>query len=386
MSERITADELLKLITKDDIISLMEDLGNDDYIIDENEDLKFKTICHGGHSHKLYYYHEPNKTNYDDTIGRRFHCYTNCGSMSVYDFLMQVYDWEFIQAFNFLLKFKGLYNQVTHKDTGWDNKGSKCKDWDFLDKYKKLTQIKERIKEPPPILPIFNKTDMNRFDKIYPESWLNDFITEEAMWRFDIRFYTRQWKAVIPHYDMNGELIGIRGRSFLKMDLDDGKKYMPIYYGNLSYKHPLQFNLYGLYQNKEIIKKVRKAILFESEKSVMQCESFYPNNNFSLSLCGTNMSNYQRDTLLSLGVDEVFIALDKQFKTELLTEEDNKEYNQYVTKVKKIADKLVNYVNVYIIYCDDGRLDYKEAPSDKGRGLLEELMKEKHKYHTVLDK
>lgn len=385
MSERITSDELLKLITKDDIISLMEDLGNGDYIIDENGDLKFKTICHDGHSHKLYYYHEPSRNDYSNSTGRRFHCYSNCGSMSIYDFLMQIYDWEFGQAFNFLLKFKGLHNQVIHKEKGWDNNGAKCKDWDFLNKYKKLSEIKERMKEPLPILPTFDKSDMNRFDKVYPESWLNDYITEEAMWKFDIRFYIKQWKAVLPHYSADGDLIGIRGRSFLKSDIQDGKKYMPIYYGNMSYKHPLQFNLYGLYQNKETIKRVKKVILFESEKSVMQCESYYPDNNFSLSLCGTNMSNYQRDVLLSLGINEVFIALDKQYTVELSNEAEEKEYEQYIRKVKKIADKLVNYVNVYIIYCDDDRLDYKDSPSDKGKEILEELMKEKHKYHTVLD-
>lgn len=386
MSERIASDELLKLITKEDVISLMENLGNDDYIVDENGDLKFKTICHGGHSHKLYYYHEPRQDDSSESTGRRFHCYSNCGNMSIFDFLMQVYDWDFNQAFTFLLKFKGLHNQITHKESGWNKSETKCKDWDFLDKYKKLSQIKEKAKEPLPILPIFNKSDMNRFDKIYPESWLSDHITEQAMWKFDIRFYIRQWKAVMPHYDINGNLIGIRGRSFLKSDLDDGKKYMPIYYGQTSYKHPLQFNIYGIYQNKQTIKKVKKVILFESEKSVMQCESYYPDNNFSLALCGSSFSNYQRDMILSLGVDEVFIALDKQYKNELLTDEDNEEYNQYVKKVKKIADKLVNFVNVYIIYCDDDRLDYKDSPSDKGKIILEQLMKGKHKYHTILDK
>jgi len=38
------------------------------------------------------------------------------------------------------------------------------------------------------------------------------------------------------------------------------------------------------------------------------------------------------------------------------------------------------YINVYIIYCDDDRLGYKDAPSDCGKETLESLMREKIKY------
>jgi len=41
---------------------------------------------------------------------------------------------------------------------------------------------------------------------------------------------------------------------------------------------------------------------------------------------------------------------------------------------------LVNYVSVYIVYCDDDKISYKDSPSDKGKETLENLMKEKHKY------
>lgn len=360
----LDSKESLNLITEEDVISLLADLGSD-YITDENGDLKFTTICHGGSSRKLYYYKE----------SKHFHCYTGCGQLSIYDLLMQIYGWDFNQAFRFLVNFKGLSDYNSKKEKGFNKNKQVCSDWKFLNKYKTMR------KEIPVIsLPVYNKADLNRFDNIYPESWLYDHIDEKAMWRFGIKFYTLQWKVVIPHYNINGDLIGIRGRSFLKQDVDNGKKYMPIYYGNQNYKHPLQFNLYGLHENLEAIKRKKKLILFESEKAVLQCESYYPDNNFAVALCGSSMSNYIWSLIMSLEIDELFIAIDKQYKTELETDKDKKEYEEYLRKVKKIADRFVHYMNVYIVYCDDERISYKDSPSDKGKEMLEELMKEKHKY------
>jgi len=112
----------------------------------------------------------------------------------------------------------------------------------------------------------------------------------------------------------------------------------------------------------------------------MQCDSFFPDNNFTVSLCGMNMSNYQRDLILSLGINEVFIALDKQYQNDIASDAEQREYDKYVRRVKKIADRFVNYVDVYIIYDDEGVLGYKDSPSDKGKEVLIELMKKKHKY------
>ena len=73
--------ELLPLITEDVIIDIMSDNGSPVYGEGETGEgqryLIFQTICHGGHSHKLYYYVET----------KTFHCYTNCGTMSVFDFV-----------------------------------------------------------------------------------------------------------------------------------------------------------------------------------------------------------------------------------------------------------------------------------------------------------
>ena len=46
-----------------------------------------------------------------------------------------------------------------------------------------------------------------------------------------------QNKILIPHYNLNGQLIGIRGRAFNKEELEQGRKYSPVQIGNTLYTH-----------------------------------------------------------------------------------------------------------------------------------------------------
>lgn len=371
-------DKILDSITKEDVVDIMTSF-NVPYEISENGDLIFASHCHGSEKKKLYYY----ETDADGNSSKHFMCYSACGGLSIFDVLMRINDWGYSKAFSYLASYKGI-SAVEKKEKVFGAQKKVIKDWDFINKYKRLD--KSREKKGLRQLPEINPSIMNFFENVYPSSWIEDGITLEAMKKFNIRFYMSGWKAVIPHFDLWGRLIGIRGRAFLEKDIDAGKKYMPIYLEGESYRHPLDLNLYGLFENKEIIKRLKKVIVFEGEKSVLQCESFYPNNNFSVALCGTNLSNYKRDLLIhELEVEEVIIALDKQYKTELIAQEDIDEYDRYIKKVQKIADKFVNYASVNIVYCDDDRLNYKDAPSDKGKNVLEQLMREKERYYKTYE-
>ena len=363
------ANKIIDALTKDDIIDIMESFDVEHEVM-ANGDLRFQSHCHGSDSKKLYYYE---KDQYGEE-SKHFLCYSNCGGMSIFSTIMKIKDWTFGQTLHFLANYKGI-SVISKRERGFGLNKKVIDDWDFIKRYKKKNKI-----SPKP-LDEFNKNILNVFSDVYPSSWIDECITIEAMKKFDIKFHLPSWKAVIPHYDMDGRLIGIRGRAFLEQDVLSGKKYMPMYIEGVSYRHPLQYNLYGAYQNLKTIKRLKKVIIFEGEKSVMMCESFYPDNNFALAICGSNLSDYQRDLIVQdLGVEEVIIAIDKQYKTELSTEDDRSEYERYIKKVQKIADKFVNFINVYIVYCDDDRLDYKDSPSDKGKEILEQLMKEKERY------
>jgi len=357
-------EKLIDKLTVDHVLQIL-----DEYRIEHKEDnnskyIKCKTVCHGGNSFKLYYLKKE----------KFFYCFTDCGGMSIFTLLQKINDWTFSQAFSYVGRIVGI-STTYEKPKTFGKRKKKVEDWDFINKYKNNKQRKDDSFhydfEP------YNENVLKVFDKVYPSSWIEEYITPYAMDKFGIRFHTSEFSAIIPHYNIKGELIGIRSRHFLQHHILAQRKYMPTILECEMYAHPLQFNLYGAFQNKETIKKKKKVLLVESEKGVLQCCSYYGNNNFTLAICGSSLSNYQRDMLIfDLDVDEVIIGLDKQYKNT-----DGEEHEKYIKKVKKIADKLVNYVNVSIIYCTDDRLSYKDSPTDKGKEVLESLMNEKYRYY-----
>ena len=152
---------------------------------------------------------------------------------------------------------------------------------------------------------------------------------------------------------------------------------MPLYLQNTGYKHQVGFNLYGLKENQDTIKRLKKVALFEAEKSILQVESYYPNNNFSLGLCGSNVTYEQRDLILSLGVEEVIFCFDREYE-----EVESEEYYKYMEKIEKIIKKFTPYVNVYVVWDIDGVLGMKQSPSDNGKETLEYLLKNKQYVET----
>lgn len=364
-------DELMELVTTEDVIGILKDLGSANPIKDRNNGnaLHFSTVCHGGDSHKLYYYKD----------SKFFVCYTSCGSMSLFDLIMSVNNMTFAEAFSYICKYKNITN-FDKKKKGLQKHETQNNDLSFL-KLHLYKKDKQLVK-----LPSYNNYILNMFDNYMPLSWHEEGIKDEIAELFQIKFYINQFKCIIPHFDINGNLVGIRGRAFFKDEVENGKKYMPLTIQKLTYRYPMQYNLYGIFQNQYNIRKIKKAILFESEKSVMLYGSYFnQENNISLALCGMSFSLYQRDLLLSLGVEEVTICFDKQYQIELIDDKNIdknskiwKEYENYIKRLIKISEMLIPYCNVAIVVSWDETLSYKDAPIDKSKKIFEELYRNRY--------
>ena len=86
METYINKEAILQALTKEDIIHICTDLGSQGYKTGSNGELIFQTICHGGDSWKLYYYHEAR----DEYPAKIFHCYTKCSeSFGVYELVIR---------------------------------------------------------------------------------------------------------------------------------------------------------------------------------------------------------------------------------------------------------------------------------------------------------
>lgn len=362
---KIDKDKLKNSLTVDEIKLILNDLGSDQPKEDKEGNPIFTTICHGGDSYKLYYY-EGSKS---------FHCYTHCSdTFDIYELAMRVKGFSFSQAIQYVARLSGKTFGFNKKENIIEDK---IDDWEWINRLKK--KKKNNI-----TLPEYNENVLDVFLPYPHESWLNEGISAETMRVFEIGYYIREDKITIVHRDINSRFIGLRGRGLKQEDIDNGKKYMPLTVGNQMYNHLTSMNLYGLYKTKATVKKVKKIMLFEGEKSVLKCQDYYGDFNFTCAVCSSNVTNFQRDLILSLGVEEVFIAFDKfRAKKEDETDEQYQEkLIEYQEKLIKFAKKFTPYCRVYILYDTGNLLDYKDSPVDKGKDVLEELMRNKIEIKT----
>lgn len=247
-------------------------------------------------------------------------------------------------------------------------------DWDILNRYADY-DIEPRALAERELSP----TLMEYFTKAYPQAWLNDGITIEAMDRYGIRMDIASQKAIIPHRDDEGNLVGIRGRAFDPREIAERGKYAPVTIGTTTYKHPLGDYLYGLYEAKYAIEKLGKVCVVESEKACMQAYSMFRDDNFTVATCGSSgLSSVQIDLLLKYGVREIILGYDKEFETG-----DIDKMHAYEQKLLRITQPLAPLFDVNVIFDYTGLLGYKDSPMDKGKDVLLRLMKTKRPVHSI---
>ena len=139
------------------------------------------------------------------------------------------------------------------------------------------------------------------------------------------------------------------------------------------YNHPLGMNLYNLNNSKDNIKKLGKAIVFESEKSCLKYQSYFGvENDISVACCGSNISDYQIQLLIDAGAKEIIIAFDRQFKNV-----GDDEYKHLTSNLKKIHKKYNTIVTITFIFDKFKITGYKSSPIDEGMDKFLKLFKER---------
>lgn len=309
------------------------------------------TICHGGHKHKLVYYRD----------SKTFYCYTNCGSMSIFDLVSNALEIDFISSLRYICKKYNIRDD-NHFEDGFS--------FDMVENPGILLNKKLKKIEFPEFQ-ILDDEILEDFYPLYHKTWINDNISIESMKKYDIKYSIVDNQIIIPHRNEYGELIGVRARNLNKQQVDDGKKYMPIYYKGKVLKHLTGANLYGLDKNKAAINKLGACILFESEKSVQQLDTMFPNASIGLCVSGSNLTVYQLELLKKLNIEEVVIGVDKEFE-----EYGSEKEIFYADRVKSVfRDKLAPFFKVSVLWDKDNLLEMKDSPTDKGKEVFKELLK-----------
>lgn len=350
-------------LTDDDIYSLLEEWGG---LPERRGDvIVSRTICHnepGEGSHKLYYY--PNT--------KLFQCYTNCGSFDIFELTQKVFRYQRSQDID--LNDAVRYISIKFSVIGEDNEytGIDQEDWKIFSDYGRADDIE--LKDYHADLQIYDNTILTRFNHdVIIQPWIDEGISQEVLDYAGICYYPGGDQIVIPHFDVNGNLVGIRGRTVVAAEAEMYGKYRPLLINRQFYSHPLGFNLYGLNWAKENIKILKKAIIFESEKSVLHyMTDFGIDNNISVACCGSNMSLYQLQLLKDLGVNEVVIAFDRQWE-----KPGTDEQKLWDKKLIALYYKLKADVNVSFIYDTKMLTEYKASPIDESKEIFLKLFKDR---------
>lgn len=352
-------------LTKEHVIKIVTELGSKNHRDGSKGELIFNSICHGSDSQKLYYYHEGK----EDSYGKLFHCYSGCGdSFSIFELVIRVNRLKgktitFYQALAYVAGIVGISGSKTE----FHGMEQNVEDWSWIDKFKKKTRKSSSVQ-----LKEYNEHILEIFFPYPHEMFLQDYISRETMSQFEISFFGRDNAIIIPHRDIDGRLVGIRERYVSEEDVKNIGKYVPVIIEGQFIKHSLGSNLYGIYQNQDKIRRCKKVLLLESEKGVMQCHSYFGDDDFSLSVCGNNITSTQIRLLEELGVEEIIIGFDKMYK-----DSESYQANIYRNKLfKKIAPLLLKY-KVSLLWDKGDLLEYKQSPTDYGKDVLLEMLQNK---------
>ena len=355
----VSIQDIIDSITLDDVRVFLESLGVDQIAVYEEKGyLVCPTICHNpldeAESMKLYWY-QNNKI---------FRCYTECNeAMSIfalYEKFMRInyHKISFEEAVDYVKKCLKHITVSTKK---------KYKPDINLEQYKFDTTV--------PILTEYPKAMLTYFLPYHHPLWLREGIKPEVMDKFSIGLWNAQNKITIPHFDINGRLVGIRARTLDPEEAEEFGKYRPVQIGNTMYSHPLHFNLYGIYEHQEAIRRRRSAIVVEGEKSVLLDDGYYGALANTTACCGSSLNKFQVSLLTNiLGANEITIAFDKEY-----TDWRSDEAREYQEKIRNMCKKYAGQAVFYYIWDMDGLLGYKDSPFDKGKEVFEELYKHRIK-------
>ena len=165
----------------------------------------------------------------------------------------------------------------------------------------------------------------------------------------------------------------MRGRTLIQDEAEIYGKYRPMRICKNLYNHPLGMNLYNFNNSKDNIKLMKKAIIFEGEKSCLLYKSYFGlENDISVACCGSSVSTYQIQLLMDAGAEEIIIAFDRQF-----VEIGDKEFKHLTKNLIKINEKFSNIVNISFIFDKNMITGYKDSPIDCGKNVFLKLFKER---------
>ena len=365
MTYEYDKDKIKNELTLDQIEEVLNEFDAEPEL--RGEIIVSKTVCHCGQSHKLYYY--PNTS--------LFRCYTDCGeSFDIFELTRKVMSreqpkqredstWNLPEAIDYIARKFG-YSPL---QTGNENQIEIKEDLTLLDRYDRINDININTQEVE--LKEYEDTFLKHLPHPRIKVWEDEGISKDVIEAAEICYDPKNCGIVIPHRDINNRLIGIRERAMVQENEERYGKYRPAYIGRQMFTHPLGFNLYNLNHSKNNIKRMKKAFVFESEKSCLKYRSYFgEENDISCAICGSSFVNYQAWLLINQGVEEIIVAIDHDFN-----DVSSDAAKKIIKNLKNLHKKYGTYINISFLWDKNNLLGYKDSPIDKSKEIFLELYK-----------
>lgn len=328
INEELRRDENL-------IYQLIESLGYED-IRDCGDNFRVKNLD-GDSANAIAFY----KTGYFVNFSRGVRG-------DAFAFVMYAKKCNFVTAMNYIVETLHLNKEELNQQINYP----------FGGYYRKL--IKD-VNEPEANMITYDESVLADYYGMYNRMFFQDGISYCTQAKFNVGYDVWSNRITIPEYTFDGKLCGIMGR-LNDPNCRHEERWLPII--------PCSRNLtlFGYHRNYSTIQRKNIVIVFESEKSTMQMNTF--GSRVALSSCGCHLSRTQVKYLKSLMTDRIVLAYDEGLEEEYLREEASKlkMNNQMIqNKVGYIYDKEHDVLPV----------NSKASPSDFGREAFTELMRKK---------
>lgn len=213
----------------------------------------------------------------------------------------------------------------------------------------------------------YDESILDEYLKVPNERFQRDNISLEAQMKFGIGYDVGTDRITIPIRDQHGSLMGIKGRRNYETDNEEDPKYL--------YLVPCQMSktLFGYSTNYSSMYG-GTVMVFESEKSVLQCASYGYHN--AVALGSNSLSEYQAKMILSLNPQKVIFMLDSD-----LPLENTKRNIDMLRSVAIMRDLQINYFD----WTECLELPAKASPSDEGKEVFEYILAENIKDESYLE-
>lgn len=264
---------------------------------------------------------------------------------------------SFLDACNWILEKTGLDpTKITKPLTN-----AHVYDWSELERFVRVRKYGNQ-------LPEYNRNIIDTLPSLYPKAWIDEGISEETMAKYQIRYYERCNQTVIPCFDSEARLIGVRVRNWDK-DRVEQAKYMPlITLDGQCYKFNTNQVFYGINYNKPEIERTGKVIIVESEKAVMKLDTYMGRHNIALGMYGSNLGLQRRNQLIKMGVNTVSYVVDNDF-----IGQDDEFFEQWREKIQHFIKLWDGFCRIEIVWDNLGLLGPKENATDRTKEVWEQL-------------